>query len=97
MIGERLPDTLATTIEREGGLSCGCCGGHHVETMQEWRTCEHPCLCRCCNDFFGESFEADFPDLIVIRGGVHVVTEVACAEAIRRLEAEITSLEGTTA
>jgi hypothetical protein len=90
---ECLPAILAMTIEREDGLPCGCCGGRHVETMQEWRTCEHPCLCRCCDSLFGEWFESEFPDLVTIRGRVHVITEVACAQAISRLEAEPTSLE----
>jgi hypothetical protein len=89
----RLPDILAAKIERKDQLPCGCCGGRHVETVQELDSAEPPCTCRCCHRPWGEMFEADFPDLITIRGGVRVVTEAAMHEAIRRMEAEIAQLE----
>ena len=93
MTGERLPEILATTIERKDGLPCGACDGRHVETLQDWRACKQPCICPCCNRAFGASFAAEHPDPITIRGGVRVITEAAIEESIRRLEAEIASLE----
>jgi hypothetical protein len=96
MSGGRLSEILATTIERKDGLPCGCCGGRHVESKQE--TGEQACKCRCCGyGGLAELLEADFPDLITTRGGVRVVTEAAFAEATRRLEAEIASLESDAA
>lgn len=88
-----LSDILAATIERKDGLPCGCCGGHHVETVQELESVERACTCRCCHGAHAESFAADFPDLVTTRGGVRVVTEAAFAEGLRRMEAEIAALE----
>jgi hypothetical protein len=94
MTGERLSEILAAKIERKDGLPCACCGGRHVESREELKTGEQACVCRCCGyGGLAELFEADFPDLITVRGGVRVVTEAAMAEALRRLEAEIASLE----
>lgn len=81
------------TIEREDGLPCGCCGGRHVQTANELKSEEHPCMCPCCHGALAELVEADFPDLVTTRGGVRVITENALREAIRRMEAEIASLE----
>ena len=92
MTGQRLPDILAAKIERKDGLPCGGCGGHHVESMQELESSEH-CTCRCCHGALVEVFEADYPDLIITRGGVRVVTAAAFDEMLRRMEAEIASLE----
>ncbi len=97
MIGERLPDILATTIERKDGLPCGRCGGHHVETAEELLSAEVACTCRCCHGALAEMIEADYPDLVTTRGGVRVVTQAAFAEMIRRLEAEVASLENAPA
>ncbi len=93
MIGVQLSEIIAVTIERDGGLPCGGCGGQHVETMQEWERCEHPCTCRCCIGVLDELIEAEYPDLITTRGGVRVVTRAAFHEMLRRMEAEIGSLE----
>jgi hypothetical protein len=93
-----LSETMAVTFEREGRLPCGRCGGRHVESMEELESGEEACICRCCG--YGELwelFEADFPDLIITRGGVRVVTHAAVEESIRRLEAKIASLEGDAA
>jgi len=94
MAGGRLPEILAAQIERKDELPCGICGGRHVKTMQEeLESGERVCLCRCCQGAFAERFVADFPDLIITRGGVRVITEAALNEAIRRMEAEIARLE----
>jgi hypothetical protein len=94
MTGERLPEILAATIERKDGLPCTVCGGRHVESKHELEGGEHACICRCCGyGGLADLFEADFPDLIAVRGGVRIVTEAAMAEALRLMEAEIASLE----
>jgi len=94
MAGERLPEILAAKIERKDELPCGRCGGRHVKTMHdELESGEQACLCRCCHGAFAEWFEADFPDLIISRGGVRVITVTALNEAIRRMEAEIALLD----
>ena len=93
MTGTRFSEILATTIERKDGLPCGRCGGRHVETVEELRRAETVCSCPCCHSPWVEEFEADFPDLITIRDGVRVVTQAALDEAIRRMEADIASLE----
>jgi hypothetical protein len=92
-VTDRLPDILATTIERKDDLPCGRCGGRHVETLQELERTEMACACPCCHGPWGKMFEADFPDLIITRGGVRVVTQAAFDEMLRRLEAEIAQLE----
>jgi|ERR1039458_7177123 hypothetical protein len=97
MIGERLPEILAVTIERKDRLPCGVCGGHHVESMKELESSEHPCTCRCCHGPLVEQIAADFPDLVTTRGGVRVITAAAMNEAIRRMEAQIAQLEGDIA
>jgi hypothetical protein len=62
--------------------------------MQEMASVERACTCRCCHGAHAESLAADFPDLVTTRGGVRIITEAALNEAIRRMEAEIASLEG---
>lgn len=89
----RLPESLATTIERMDGLPCGRCGGRHIETVQELESVETVCACPCCHGPWGEVFEARFPDLITTRHAVRVVTAAAMDEAIRRMEAEFNSLD----
>ncbi len=93
MTGPNLADIVAVTIERKAGLPCGGCGGRHIETVQELESVETVCTCPCCHGPWGEMFEADFPDLVITRGGARVITEAAMNEAIRRMEAEIASLE----
>jgi small ligand-binding sensory domain FIST len=93
MAGSRLSEILALTIERKDALLCGCCGGHHVETVQELSGVQRACSCTCCHGPWFESFEADFPDLIITRGRDRVITQAALEEAIRRMEAEIASRE----
>jgi hypothetical protein len=90
---ECLPAILAMTIEREDGLPCGCCGGRHVGTAQELNSEEHPCACWCCHGALADVIEADFPDLVTTSGGVRIITQAACEEAIRRMEKEIVSME----
>jgi len=65
--------------------------------VQELESAEDACRCPCCCGAWVELFEAEDPDLITTRGGVRVVTEAAIAETIRRLEAEIASLEKAVA
>jgi hypothetical protein len=93
MTGERLPEILAAEIERKDRLPCGGCGGRHVESMKELKDSDQPCTCRCCHGALVEMIEADFPDAITTRGSVRVVTQAAVNESIRRMEAEIASLE----
>lgn len=88
-----LVSALAARVEYEGALPCGHCGGHHVHTAKELDSEQHPCVCPCCHDAFAECFEAEFPDLVTQQGGRRVITEAAMTEAIRRMEAEITSME----
>ncbi len=92
MTGQRLPDMVAAKIERKDGLPCGGCGGHHVESMKELESSEHPCTCRCCHGALVEMVEAHFPDLVTTCEGARVVSAAAFAEMIRRLEAEIASM-----
>lgn len=93
MTGECLSEILAVAIERKDGLPCGRCSGRHIETVQELESVQTICTCPCCHGPWGVMFEAEFPDLIVTRGGVRVITQPAMAEAIRRMEAEIASIE----
>jgi hypothetical protein len=97
MTGELLSQVLAVTIERKDGLPCGVCGGRHVETMRELEIDEPACTCRCCHGALVEMVEADCPDLITTRAGVGIVTAAAFGEAVRRMEAEVASLEGDAA
>ncbi len=94
---EPLSAILATRIEREDGLPCGRCGGCHVETWREMESAEHPCTCWCCHGALVEMVEGQYPDLITTVDGVRVVTNAAFGEAIRRIEAEIASLERVAA
>jgi hypothetical protein len=60
---------------------------------RSWNARRLACACPCCHGPWGKMFEADFPDLIITRGGVRVVTQAAFDEMLRRLEAEIAQLE----
>lgn len=93
MSGHLLVETLAATIEREDGLSCGGCGSRHVETVADLDGAGDACSCECCLGVWGASFAAEFPDLVTTRHGRRVITRAAFFEAMRRLEAEIASLE----
>ncbi len=92
-MANRLVTVLAATIEHHGGLPCGGCGGRHVATVQEPDAAESACTCPCCHGPWAESFEAEFPHLVITRGGVRVITQAAMDEGNRRLEAELASLE----
>jgi hypothetical protein len=91
----------AATIERRGDLPCGGCGGRHVSTGAEYKSTEDPCRCECCIDAgresLGEWIEAEHPDLVTIQRGRRVISRAAVDEAMRRLEAEIASLDGAIA
>jgi len=87
-VSAALFESLTTLIEREDGLPCGRCGGRHVASWEELESDEQACTCRCCDDAFAEQLAADFPDLIITRGGARVITEAAVGDAIRRTEAD---------